>query len=322
MDILEIVIIVLIGTLLWFALRAKYEAKKLNEMLISHNSLDVSVFKDAQIKQMALQINRLLDESADVSTQLGLLNTQLEEQIRKKAQSLSAKTDDLEKALGAQDKFIKNAIHEINTPIATISANIEMLNLKGFSNKHFTKIEAATKIIVNIYEDMAYFVAKDRRITNKEAIDLSNFLSERIDYFEEIAIGAKQSFNVQMQNGLFIRFDAVQLLRIIDNTLSNAIKYGIEDGIIKIKLYRSHNEKLRLEIINKSHKSINPDKAFMRFWRGESSKGGFGLGLAIVEEICIKNEVGIKVENRDDNNVAFCYDFIDFYTQVFEGHGF
>ena len=235
---------------------------------------------------------------------------------------IKLKTLELERALRAQDKFIKNAIHEINTPIATIQANIEILRMRGESNKNFTKIEAATKQIVNLYEDMAYFVTKDTKAVKKEPIDLSTFLLNRIEYFEEIALGAKQSFNAQTQQGLFVRFDKTQLCRIVDNTLSNAIKYGVENGVIKVNLYRAHSEKLRLEIVNKAHTPINSEKAFQRFWRGESSKGGFGIGLALVEEICLKNDVEVKAENRDDNNVAFCYDFIDLYTEAFEGHGF
>ena len=67
------------------------------------------------------------------------------------------------KLLAEQDQFLKNAIHEIHTPLAVIITNIDLLRLKEINNIHLDSIEAGARIIQNSYEDMTYLMRKNAR---------------------------------------------------------------------------------------------------------------------------------------------------------------
>jgi len=209
--------------------------------------------------------------------------------------------------LKQQDKFIKNAIHEINTPLSIIIANIDLFKLKFDNNKYLTKIEAGSKIIHNIYNDLAYLVKNDIVTYPKKQIDFSKFLSFRVDFFDEIAHGNNIKIYSKIDKNIIITFNETQLQRICDNSISNAIKYSYENTTIDISL-KQNTHSIILNIQNIGDNINNPDKLFKRFYRENESRGGFGLGLNIIKEICGNNDVNIKVISKN-NTTQFIYTF-------------
>ena len=209
--------------------------------------------------------------------------------------------------LETQDKFLKNSIHEINTPLSIIIANIDLYKLKHENNKYLTKIEAGSKIIHNIYNDLSYLVKKDRIKYKNKIIDFSQFLKFRLEFFDEIAIGNNLKFSINIEPNIFINFNDTQLQRICDNSLSNAIKYSYENSIIDIFLIQK-NDFIILSIENSGDVIEDVDKLFQRYYRENESRGGFGLGLNIIKEICQNNNVIIDVKS-ENNKTKFIYKF-------------
>lgn len=200
--------------------------------------------------------------------------------------------------LKSQDKFIKNAIHEINTPLSIIITNIDLFKLKFDNNKYLSKIEAGSKIIHNIYNDLAYLIKKDRIEYPKQNLNFSEFLNFRIDFFDEVALGNNIKITSQIQEDITINFNETQLQRICDNSLSNAIKYSYENTTINISL-KQNDDLIILNIQNQGDTIQNPDKLFQRFYRENEARGGFGLGLNIIKDICSNNLVDIKVISKN-----------------------
>ncbi|MCK5293520.1 MAG: cache domain-containing protein [Arcobacteraceae bacterium] len=209
--------------------------------------------------------------------------------------------------LKKQDKFLKNAIHEINTPLSIIIINIDLFKLKYDNNKYLSKIEAGSKVIHNIYNDLAYIVKKDRIKYPKQKIDFSQFLSFRIEFFDEIAKGNNINIKYKIEDNININFNETQLQRICDNSISNAIKYSYIDETIHITLKKINNY-IILEIQNIGDNIKEPDKLFKRFYRENDVRGGFGLGLNIIKDICSNNSVDINVISKD-NTTQFIYTF-------------
>jgi hypothetical protein len=150
----------------------------------------------------------------------------LESKVEEKTKALLLTNEELrcaktraDKALASRDKFIKDSIHEINTPLNVIQANIELLRLGGINNKNLVKIEAASKIISAIYDDLSYFIKKDRFLVKKEVINFSDFLSSRLEYFKEVAEGANIKIVQKITEQLFVSFDITQLQRMCDNNI-------------------------------------------------------------------------------------------------------
>jgi len=100
----------------------------------------------------------------------------------------------------------------------------------------------------------------------------------------------------------------VELQRIIDNTLSNAIKYSNKKTLIKVILQKS-NEKIVFSVSDEGVGIKDTKKIFERYNREDTVKGGFGIGLSIVKYICLKHNIEIQVETQKDKGSTFTYIF-------------
>jgi signal transduction histidine kinase len=325
-------IIVAVGVLSTF-ISSKLQ-KELNDALelikngIETANIDKKSFDIKEFQEIADGTYKMLDKIKANSSELKELNESLEEKVELKTHTLEQKNQELENAkrnvelvVKAQDRFIKSAIHEINTPLAIIRANIELLELKGEKSKHLSKIGSAAKIIANIYDDLGYFVKKERYADKKIVIDFSSFVAERIEYFMEIAHFSNITLEGKLVSGLFVYFDQLQLQRIVDNNIYNAIKYSSEQNTVYIILTKT-DEKVLFRTQNHSYQPIDAETIFDRFSRGENARGGFGIGLHLVHYICTKNGVDISVKNLEDGEVSFEYSFEDFLSSVDRMQGF
>ena len=235
------------------------------------------------------------------------LNRNLEVKVIDRTKKLEEAKEYALNLVAQQDRFIKDAIHEINTPLGIIIANIDLFEMKYGKNKYLSKIEAGSKIIHNIYNDLEYMIKKDRIEYKKKYINVSNFLQERIEFFETVADGNGLRFDIDIAQNCIININDILLQRILDNTISNAIKYSLFDKAILVELKKEKNYAI-IKITNSSETIKNPDKLFGRFYRENDSRGGFGIGLNIIKEICDHNQIEVKVSSNNQLT-TFSYNF-------------
>ena len=206
------------------------------------------------------------------------------------------------------DNFIKDSMHEINTPLSIIRVNIDLYNRKNEPNKYMQRMKAATKILANIYDDMDYLIKHDRLVYEKESIDMALFLKDRVDYFIEVARMKNISINLNIQNCSKIYMNIKQLQRVIDNNISNAIKYSYENSAIDINLY-TKNEKCHLSFKDYGVGIAKVEKIFSRYYRENTNKGGFGIGLNIVKSIIDEANIELQIDSTPDVGSTFLYIF-------------
>lgn len=281
----------------------------------SHTTIDVDQIHLFEFRKMVKYINEMVDIIHKRKEKLKEMNLTLESKVEQKTKDLSKQNILLEKEkdfseslLKAQDSFIKHSIHEINTPLAVIMTHIDLFKMKEGENRYLSKIEAASKIISNIYDDLSYMVKKNRFNYVKNHFCISTFLEERIDFFSEIALGYQHDIITEIQNDIWLYFSMEELQRIIDNNLSNAIKYANKGTDVKVIL-KVEKEEIILKFLSISPKIVDIEGIFKAFHRENDVRGGFGLGLEIVYTICQKENVKIKVES-DDKMTVFSYRFI------------
>jgi signal transduction histidine kinase len=280
----------------------------------TYERIDEENIRLFEFKKMVHYINRMISVIEQRKKKLKELNLTLESKVEQKTKDLSEQNILLEQEkdfnaslVKAQDSFIKHSIHEINTPLAVIMTHIDLFKMKEGENRYLTKIEAASKIISNIYADLSYMVKKNRFDYRKKHLDMSAFLKERVDFFAEIALGNKHKIIEEIENDIWIHFSEEELQRIIDNNLSNAIKYANRGTDVKVVL-RKERDEIVLEFIGNSPKIVDTERIFKPFERENDVRGGFGLGLEIVYTICQKEDVKIEVRS-DDNMTLFSYRF-------------
>ena len=206
------------------------------------------------------------------------------------------------------DNFMKDSMHEINTPLSIINVNIDLFARKYGENKYLTRMKAASKTLSNIYNDMDYLIKQDTLTYPKETIDLSTFLIDRIDYFQVVASLREITIEMQIEKNIEIIFNKTKLQRIIDNTLSNAIKYSYENSVIKTKL-TYHDKHIILLVRDYGVGISKPEKIFERYYRENLDKGGFGIGLNIVKKIIDENDVKLDIISTPQKGSTFRYTF-------------
>ena len=198
------------------------------------------------------------------------------------------------------DRFIKDTTHELNTPIAAILSNIQMINKDNIDEKlakKINRIEIGAKTISNIYEDLTFVSLNNQIISNNEKLYFSQILNQRVDFFKSIANSKKIEFILDIKENVFIVCDIKKLSKLIDNILSNAIKYNKFQGFIKVTL------KDKILIIEDSGKGMSKDNLsnlFTRYKRFDKSVGGFGIGLNIVSLIAKEYDFKVDVISKID----------------------
>ena len=206
------------------------------------------------------------------------------------------------------DNFIKDSMHEINTPLSIINVNIDLYNRKHEQNKYMQRMKAATKVLSNIYNDMDYLIKYERIEYTKESIELSKFLKERVDYFTEVALMKNITINLNADVEYHVEMSQIQLQRIIDNTLSNAIKYSYENSEIDISMY-IRNNRCYLSFKDYGVGIEKVQQIFDRYYRENKDKGGFGIGLNIVKSIIDDLGIELKIESKIKQGSEFLYIF-------------
>ena len=271
-----------------------------NEQVLNPNAI---FFKE--FKVMVGYANNMLHTISDQKTSLKELNIHLEDKVKEK-------TQDLENILDAQKEFLRYTVHETNTPLSVILTSLELYEMNNKKDKHLSKVEAAAKNIFNIYDDLSYLVKKDQIEYHRVAINIEQFIKSRIDFFSEVALLSKVEFNfISEVKDTYIYFNETKLQRIVDNTLTNAIKYTYQNEIVDVSLKQSG---LYVDFSVGSHSQAikDEDKIFDEYYREDtkSDKGiqGFGIGLRLVKNICDEEGVKISVISDSKHNV-FTYEF-------------
>ncbi len=199
----------------------------------------------------------------------------------------------LRNALRMTEEFIKDILHDFNTPLSTLRLNLSMLKNEVGENRKISRIENTVQNILNLQSNLRSYLSNHD--LQKDTFELSSFIEERVSLLEKNY--KKVNFIVDVESKtLHINRDS--FARIIDNILSNAAKYNKENGEVKIEL------KENSLIISDTGKGIkNPKKIFERFYKEQER--GIGIGLHIVKKLCDEMDIKISVESEIDIGSRF-----------------
>jgi len=207
----------------------------------------------------------------------------------------------LRSSLHLLEDFIKDIIHDINTPLTSILLNLKIIDEEHKEeNEEIEDIRIATQTIEMLHHNLDAYIREQKQtsghFTVNEVLDtyikfftpMYDYLTWEVDIEECILFTDRQAFE-----------------RIIYNLFSNACKYNTGDGKIKITM----NETC-LSIRNSSYGVNYPDKVFERFYK--ESERGLGIGLHIVKKLCKTLEIEKKfiLEGTDVIVVLECSNII------------
>ncbi len=191
------------------------------------------------------------------------------------------------------DRFIKDTTHELNTPLSAILANIEMMDTDVMVEKNRSKlkrINIAAKTVSILYKDLTYLTLEQEKENHDEMIDLKALIKNRTEYFDILVQSKQLEYKLDLEEAtMFV--DKRKFTRVIDNLISNAIKYNKRAGLLIITLRPGE---LAIADTGIGIEENQIPFIFDRYIRFNQSEGGFGVGLSIVKKIL--DEYNIKID--------------------------
>jgi signal transduction histidine kinase len=104
-------------------------------------------------------------------------------------------------------------------------------------------------------------------------------------------------------------FNPTKLQRIVDNTLSNAIKFSHKNGKIDLHIDKSENGGITLAIQDYGQGIKHPEKITNPHYREYEHKTGFGIGMNIVKSIIDKSDITLDIQSTYLKGSIFTYTF-------------
>ena len=277
---------------------------------------DSLYFKDFRV--MVGYINDMLETITAQKSSLVELNAGLEYRVEEKTADLLKINENLQNEktfsnnlLKAQKEFLRYTVHETNTPLSVILTSIELYTMKNKKDRQLSKIEAAVKNISSIYDDLSYLIKKDQIDYPKTVLNIEKYIKSRIDFFDEVAEHSLIKFEYTPRViDAHIYFNETKLQRVVDNTITNAIKYTLPNETVYVQLHKS-GAFVEFSMGSKSKTIQNTQKVFDAYYREseEENDASFGLGLKLVHNICEEEGVIIDVSS-DEEQTVFKYRFM------------
>ncbi len=189
----------------------------------------------------------------------------------------------LKKSVHTLEKFTKDLIHDLNTPVTAMKLNLRILekNDNCLENKAFQRLQKSVDTVSELHLSLTTLL--ENKTFQNEEFDICPLVSDVVD----LHIVDYPDINlINNCNTLTIRANKSAIKQVLQNLLSNACKYNKKNGYVKIY---TKNKQLFIE---DSGLGISDKKqVFQREYSGHNSTG---LGLDIVKRLC--DAMGIEIE--------------------------
>lgn len=199
------------------------------------------------------------------------------------------------------NNLIEKSFHEIYTPLSVIQSGIEMQVLDHGKTQYLDSIQAASRNLNVIADDLYYTIKKEVVDFVPQWIELVPFIREQIKYLHPIA--NKKDITIDLKTEIedpMIFINELELKKLITNILSNAIKYSFQNTCIDISIKEVMDGFLSIEFLNHGNTIKDCNKIFTNQYQEDNSKLGLGIGLDIVSMICQKNNIKIDLQSKDE----------------------
>lgn len=221
----------------------------------------------------------------------------------------------LDESFEAERQFTSDVSHELRTPMSVIMAQCEYTLDEERTPQEYERalrlIRRQGRKMTKLINDMLDFVRLERRGTNYqiEKLNLSalvNSVCEDMSLIRERGI----SLEHEVEDEIWVDGNPALLSRLLSNLISNAYRYGKDDGHIKVRLKKSQDE-VTLSVSDDGIGISREDKEkiFRRFYQADSSRtgSGTGLGLSMVKEIASFHGGSMSVESEPGKGSEFTF---------------
>lgn len=202
--------------------------------------------------------------------------------------------------------FSKETLHELNLPINTITANVEMLR-KTHSDekslKRLNRIGQAVGMLKARYNELDYLIKKQMERESVETFDLNGLLQERLEFFRSLYPNAVWDVTGETRE---VRADKIGLGKVIDNLVENGVKYSPSPARIRITI--------KEDTLSICDEGIGMDeitlmRIYERYYQNDATMPGYGIGLGLVKRYCDRHGIFLHVHSRPSEGTCVKLEF-------------
>ena len=244
------------------------------------------------------------------------------EEVREWASDKKKEIEDLKKMEAYRREFLGNVSHELKTPIFNIQGYVLTLldgglEDPGINRDYLMRTEQSINRMISIIEDLETISRLESgevklKYSHFDLVSLVCEVMEQLDMEagkKKIALVLGSSY----ESPVMVYADRKSVHQVIVNLMVNAIKYGTENGHIKVSFF-DMDENILTEVTDTGIGIPRDElpRVFERFYRGEKSRsrkqgGGSGLGLAIVKHIIEAHNQTINVRSTPGVGSTFAF---------------
>ena len=248
-------------------------------------------------------------------------NRRLFESLKIKNEELNLANCKLKVLYDIQKEFSSTLSHELRTPLASIKAAIDIVisgtageptaEQKNFLGRAKDNVDRLNRLINDIL-DLAH-LESGKGALNLQPADLNKFIQSVADNQESVAKSKGLSLNVSLDPHIpVLSFDQDKIIQVMNNLISNALKFTDSGGITVTSLIRSETNTVEVRVSDTGCgiKQEDLTKLFEKFQQlGESHRkyNGTGLGLAICREIVRQHGGKVGVESQAGQGSCFYF---------------
>lgn len=219
--------------------------------------------------------------------------------------SFNKALDRLDEGLTRQREFNANAAHQLRTPLAVLAANIDTMGDPAVAEKLRYDVELMSRIV-----NQLLLVARleTLNIPLDEPVDLCLTARLAAENLGPVAISTRKTLEVdEPQTPILVRGNAFVATIAISNLIENALNHSPAGKAVRI--YVTSTPSVEVCDCGPGIPDEFRERIFERFWRGDASKEGAGLGLSIVRRIMLALNGSVSVTNAPEGGAQFTLRF-------------
>lgn len=219
---------------------------------------------------------------------------------------------DQEKLEQARREFVANVSHELRTPLTTIKSYLEALDDGAIeepqlASRFISVTRSETERMIRLVTDLLHLSRLDSKqsMMSKSTTLVSEMLEEVADRFSFQLQQRKIEILIRVERGVTsLLLDRDKIDQVLDNLVSNAIKYTGDEGAIRLEARKIEKDMLEISVQDNGIGIPKKDlsRIFDRFYRVDKARsrnmGGTGLGLSIAREIVKAHGGTISLESE------------------------
>lgn len=213
--------------------------------------------------------------------------------------------------------FVANVSHELKTPLTSIKGYVETLQSgakedPAMLNRFLERIEVNVGRLVELVQDilsLAKAENQDGQLT-RSAVDISGVARQSLVHHEHAVTSKNISLKVDVADHVIVQGDREAVRQVIDNLLTNAIKYTPDGGEVRLGIDKlGPHAILRVEDTGVGIPQEHHARIFERFYRVDKHRsrevGGTGLGLSIVKHLVSSMHGKVSVASEPGKGSTF-----------------